>query len=101
MTSGWRSARHQRRLFDRAVAQYGSREAASRWVLPPDDSAHVRGQAVDVGPAEGMAWLEERGAAYGLCRRYANEPWHFEPLTEPGGTCPALEPYSVPSGGPG
>ena len=24
------------------------------------------------------AWLSEHGAAYGLCRIYANEPWHYE-----------------------
>ena len=98
VTSGRRSARHQQELLDKAIAKYGSRSAATQWVLPPRDSAHVRGRAVDVGPAEGMAWLEEHGAAYGLCRRYANEPWHFEPLVAPGGRCPALEPHAVASG---
>ena len=99
VTSGWRSARHQQELLDRAIEKYGSRSAATHWVLPPRDSAHVRGHAVDVGPSAGMAWLEEHGAAYGLCRRYANEPWHFEPLVAPGGRCPALEPHAVASGG--
>ncbi|NHC15915.1 M15 family metallopeptidase [Motilibacter deserti] len=98
VTSGRRSAEHQQRLLDEAIEKYGSRSAATQWVLPPEDSAHVRGEAVDVGPAEGMAWLQEHGAAYGLCRRYANEPWHFEPLVEPGGRCPAFEPHAVASG---
>lgn len=88
VTSGARTAEEQQRLFDEAVAEHGSAGAASRWVLPPDRSAHVRGLAVDVGPADGRAWLAEHGADYGLCLVYANEPWHFEPLVEPGGTCP-------------
>ncbi|NHC47439.1 M15 family metallopeptidase [Motilibacter aurantiacus] len=95
VTSGRRSWAHQQRLLDEAIEKHGSRAAATRWVLPPQDSAHVHGLAVDVGPREGMAWLEEHGAAYGLCRRYANEPWHFEPLVAPGGRCPALEPHPV------
>jgi hypothetical protein len=38
-----------------------------------------------------MAWLQKNGWKYGLCRRYDNEPWHFEALTSPGGHCPALQ----------
>ena len=91
VTSGRRSAEHQQRLLDEAVEEYGSREEALRWVLPPDRSAHVSGRAIDVAPAEGKQWLEEHGAEFGLCRRYANESWHFEPLIRPGGTCPPLE----------
>ena len=80
ITSGWRSAREQQRLVDEAITRFGSAEAAHRWVLPPERSAHVAGLAIDVGPAAGARWLEERGSAYGLCRVYLNEPWHFEPL---------------------
>jgi LAS superfamily LD-carboxypeptidase LdcB len=47
-------------------------------VATPDTSAHVSGNAVDIGPAEAAAWLSEHGAEYGLCRTYANEPWHYE-----------------------
>lgn len=92
VTSGARTAEEQQRLFDEAVAEHGSVEAATRWVLPPERSAHVHGLAIDVGPAEGWEWLADHGAAFGLCRLYANEPWHFEPLVEPGGTCPGLVP---------
>lgn len=91
VTSAWRSAEHQQRLLDEAVQEHGSLQAAYAWVLPPEESAHVRGEAVDVGPAAGRQWLEENGAELGLCRRYANEPWRFEPLVEPGRRCPALE----------
>jgi LAS superfamily LD-carboxypeptidase LdcB len=77
---------------DEAIARHGSAEAAHRWVLPPERSAHVAGLAIDVGPAAGARWLEERGSAYGLCRVYLNEPWHFEPLVAPGTPCPELQP---------
>ena len=76
--SGWRSPRYQRRLLDRAVAKYGSRAEARRWVATPQTSAHVKGDAVDIGPAGAAAWLAAHGAAYGLCRVYDNEPWHYE-----------------------
>lgn len=97
VTSGWRSAEYQQELLDEAIEEYGSREEATHWVLPPEDSNHVNGTAVDVGPREGMAWLDEHGWEFGLCRRYDNEPWHFEPLTEPGGDCPPREPHAKPS----
>src|SRR5687768_15667089 len=52
VTSGRRSPEHQARLFREAVAKYGSEQAAARWVARPTTSAHVSGDAVDVGPAE-------------------------------------------------
>jgi zinc D-Ala-D-Ala carboxypeptidase len=76
--SGWRSAAYQERLLDEAVSKYGSEEEAARWVATPDTSPHVSGDAVDIGPPEGAAWLSEHGAGYGLCQIYANEPWHYE-----------------------
>jgi D-alanyl-D-alanine carboxypeptidase len=95
VTSGWRSAAHQQQLYDEAVAKYGSPEVARRWVLPPGESAHVRGEAVDVGPPAAARWLETNGVRYGLCRRYANEPWHFERLAAAvGSRCPPLEPHA-------
>ena len=94
ITSGWRSARHQQELLDAAVKRYGSRAKAEEWVLPPNQSAHVRGRAVDMGPAAGNTWLERHGRKYGLCRRYANESWHFELLTKPGRPCPRMEPHA-------
>jgi zinc D-Ala-D-Ala carboxypeptidase len=76
--SGWRSPEYQERLLREAVSKYGSEEEAARWVAAPDTSAHVSGDAVDVGPAEATTWLSENGAEYGLCRIYGNEPWHYE-----------------------
>jgi zinc D-Ala-D-Ala carboxypeptidase len=94
ITSGRRSAAKQQRLFNEAVRRYGSYTAATRWVLPPKYSAHVQGKAVDIGPAVAMQWLNRNGWRYGVCRRYDNEPWHFEALTTPGAKCPPREPYA-------
>jgi hypothetical protein len=76
--SGRRSPEYQQRLFDDAVAKYGSEAEAARWVATPNTSAHVSGDAVDIGPPTAAAWLSEHGTDYGLCQIYANEPWHYE-----------------------
>ena len=76
--SGWRSPEYQEHLLREAVQKYGSAEEAARWVATPDKSAHVSGDAVDIGPSAATAWLSEHGAAYGLCQIYGNEPWHYE-----------------------
>ncbi len=97
--SGWRSAAYQERLLAEAVAKYGSSEEAARWVATPNSSAHVSGEAVDLGHADATAWLSEHGAAYGLCPIYGNEPWHYElrpEATEQG--CPAV--YADPTHDP-
>jgi zinc D-Ala-D-Ala carboxypeptidase len=78
VNSGWRSPAYQEQLLRDAVRRYGSEAAAARWVATPRTSAHVSGAAVDVGPADADGWLSEHGAAYGLCRVYDNEPWHYE-----------------------
>jgi D-alanyl-D-alanine carboxypeptidase len=76
--SGWRSPEYQARLLREAISKYGSEAEATRWVATPNTSAHVKGDAVDIGPSAAAAWLSEHGAAYGLCQIYANEPWHYE-----------------------
>jgi hypothetical protein len=78
VTSGWRSPEYQEQLFREAVDTYGSEKAAARWVATPNTSAHVSGDAVDIGPVGATAWLSEYGARYGLCQIYRNEPWHYE-----------------------
>jgi LAS superfamily LD-carboxypeptidase LdcB len=78
VNGGWRSWAYQEQLRRQAIAKYGSEAEAARWVTTAGKSAHVRGQAVDVGPAEARAWLAEHGARYGLCQVYRNEPWHYE-----------------------
>jgi zinc D-Ala-D-Ala carboxypeptidase len=78
VNSGWRSPEYQQQLLLDAVAEHGSQEEAERWVSTPETSAHVSGDAVDIGPSSAAAWLSEHGAAHGLCQIYGNEPWHFE-----------------------
>jgi len=78
VNSGWRSPEYQERLLEQAIAEYGSREEAARWVATPATSAHVSGDAVDVGPSDAAEWLSAHGARYGLCQIYGNEPWHYE-----------------------
>jgi D-alanyl-D-alanine carboxypeptidase len=76
--SGWRSRAYQGHLLQQVVVKYGSQEEAARWVATPDTSAHVSGDAVDLGRSDAPAWLSAHGAAYGLCQIYDNEPWHYE-----------------------
>jgi D-alanyl-D-alanine carboxypeptidase len=75
--SGWRSPEYQEQLLREAISEYGSEQEAARWVASPQTSAHVSGDAVDLG-RDAAAWLSEHGAAYGLCQIYGNEPWHYE-----------------------
>ncbi|OLF17266.1 M15 family metallopeptidase [Actinophytocola xanthii] len=78
VNSGWRSPEYQRQLLREAVESLGSAEEAARWVASPDTSAHVAGEAVDIGRFEARSWLSAHGAAYGLCQVYRNEDWHYE-----------------------
>ncbi|HEX2362071.1 MAG TPA: M15 family metallopeptidase [Jiangellaceae bacterium] len=78
INSGWRSPEYQQQLWRDAVADYGSPAEAARWVSTAETSAHVSGDAVDIGPPSAAAWLSEHGAAHGLCQIYSNEPWHYE-----------------------
>jgi len=97
--SGWRSPAYQERLLREAISKYGSVEAARRWVATPETSAHVSGDAVDIGSSGAAAWLSEHGAAYGLCQTYGNEPWHYELQPEAiDHGCPAM--YADPTRDP-
>jgi zinc D-Ala-D-Ala carboxypeptidase len=80
--SGWRSQAYQAHLLHEAISKYGSEREAARWVATPKTSAHVAGDAVDIGHLDATAWLSEHGARYGLCQIYRNEPWHYEPRPE-------------------
>src|SRR5687767_919458 len=94
--SGWRSPEYQEQLLHEAVSKYGSEKEAARWVATPDTSAHVSGDAVDIGPFDATAWLSVNGAGYGLCQIYVNEPWHYELLPEAvDDGCPAM--YTDPT----
>jgi D-alanyl-D-alanine carboxypeptidase len=91
--SGWRTPEYQDQLFREAVSKYGSEEEAARWVATAETSAHVSGDAVDIGPSDATLWLSEHGAEYGLCQIYGNEPWHYELRPEAIDLgCPAMYP---------
>ncbi len=97
--SGWRSPEYQEQLLREAVSEYGSEAEAARWVATPNTSAHVSGDAVDIGPVYATAWLSEHGAEYGLCQIYGNEPWHYELRAEAiEHGCPAM--YADPTHDP-
>ena len=97
--SGWRSPEYQEQLLREAVSKYGSEEEAARWVATPNTSAHVSGDAVDIGRTDASAWLSEHGAGYGLCQIYGNEPWHYELRLEAGDHgCPGM--YADPTHDP-
>ncbi|MEY2848010.1 MAG: hypothetical protein RI885_675 [Actinomycetota bacterium] len=86
--SGWRSADYQQSLFDDAVDEYGSASEAERHVSTPEDSHHVSGEAVDIGPTDAMSWLQQHGDRFSLCQPFSNEMWHWELAPAPGEPCP-------------
>ncbi len=99
MTSGFRRLIDQKYLYKQAIAKYGSAYEAAKSVLPPKFSMHPWGLAVDINRNKGLKsaakWVELNGWKWGLCRRYDNEFWHFEPLVGPGKKCPAREPNAL------
>jgi hypothetical protein len=97
--SGWRSTKYQQQLLDQAISTYGSEEKAARWVATPNTSAHVSGDAVDIGHLDATSWLSKNGAKYGLCQIYRNEPWHYELRPDAiGHGCPPM--YADPTHNP-
>jgi D-alanyl-D-alanine carboxypeptidase len=91
INSGWRSPEYQEQLLRAAISEYGSAAEAARWVGTPTTSAHVSGDAVDIGPVAAAEWLSEHGVNYGLCQVYRNEPWHYEQRPAAArGRCPAM-----------
>ncbi|MGH3726657.1 MAG: M15 family metallopeptidase [Mycobacterium sp.] len=90
VTSGWRSRAFQQQLLDDAVQTYGSLAVARQWVATPDESQHVQGKAVDIGPASAYDWMRRHSTQFGLCQVFANEKWHFELTADAEGTCPPL-----------
>ena len=91
LTTGWRSKEYQEQLLKDAIAKYGSEKKAREYVSSPEESHHVTGQAVDVGPTDADDWLNRKGARFGLCQTLSNEIWHFELATTPGGECPPMD----------
>lgn len=90
LTTGWRSKQYQEELLKKAIKKYGSEAKAREFVSSPEESHHVTGNAVDVGPTDADDWLNRKGNRFGLCQTLSNEIWHFELVTTPGGDCPPM-----------
>jgi zinc D-Ala-D-Ala carboxypeptidase len=99
LTDGYRDEHAQARLFAGTVRRAGSPGLAMKWALPPHESRHVAGTALDVRPIEGARWLERFGSRHHLYRVYDNEWWHFE--YRPDGRPPRLpHPSALTASGP-
>ncbi|MCE9671412.1 M15 family metallopeptidase [Myxococcus stipitatus] len=76
ITSGYRSPREQRALYEQYRKGHGNRAAR------PGRSNHQRGLAVDlvVGGATSprFAWLAANACRFGFRRTVRSEPWHWE-----------------------
>jgi LAS superfamily LD-carboxypeptidase LdcB len=78
VTSGYRSYQQQQQLWQQALAQYGSPEAADDWVARPGTSMHERGLAVDLDGDLSLATRLVAKLGLPMYRPLANEDWHFE-----------------------
>ncbi|MCP3101682.1 M15 family metallopeptidase [Myxococcus sp. K15C18031901] len=76
VTSGYRSPREQRWLYEQYRKGKGNKAAR------PGRSNHQRGLAVDliVGPAtsQRFEWLAANACRFGFRRTVRSEPWHWE-----------------------
>ena len=97
--SGFRTVAYQEALFQKAVAKYGSEDAAVGWVGRPGHSEHHTGLVVDLGEEDSPAcdvqppfentrafqWLQKNAAGFGFELSYPRdnprgvhfEPWHW------------------------
>lgn len=87
ITSAYRSPELQAELYEKALAKYGSDEAARKWVAPAGKSQHNHGTAVDFAvdgslirdaDSEAARWIAENAATYGLAVPMGWEPWQVE-----------------------
>jgi len=87
ITSGYRSPEVQARLYQEALARYGSEREARRWVAPPGRSRHNHGDAADLkfGNDAAREWFHQNAEAHGLTFPMSWEPWHIEMAGARGG----------------
>ncbi len=102
VSSGYRSPARQAQLYRQAVQKYGSPAAARRWVAPPGNSQHNKGNAADLKylSPQAKAWVRENAPSYGLSFPLSNEPWHIELSTarNPNAAVRSLNAKYVPQG---
>ena len=101
--SGYRSPELQARLYQDALAKYGSEAEARKWVAPPGRSKHNEGLAADLKwngtridqlPEDHPArlWLSSNVGRHGLEQRMSWEPWQVEYA----GSAPDVTPVQAP-----
>ncbi len=80
INSGFRDIQRQQELWLEALKKYGSPEVARKWVAPPGNSQHNKGNAADLGFANDSArqWVHENAGNFGLSFPLSNENWHIE-----------------------
>jgi tape measure domain-containing protein len=80
ITSGFRSVERQQQLWQQALQKYGSVAEARKWVAPPGNSQHNKGNAADLGYGSDAArqWAHKNASQFGLQFPLANENWHIE-----------------------
>jgi len=80
INSGYRSVERQQQLWLQALKKYGSPEAARKWVAPPGNSQHNKGNAADLGYSSDAArqWVHTNASRFGLSFPLSNENWHIE-----------------------
>lgn len=80
INSGFRSVERQQELWLQALKKYGSPEAARKWVAPPGNSQHNKGNAADLGYGSNAArqWVHQNAGNYGLSFPMKHENWHIE-----------------------
>jgi septum formation inhibitor MinC len=80
INSGFRSTERQAQLWQEALAKYGSVTEARKWVAPPGNSQHNKGNAADLGYGSDAArrWAHENAGKFGLSFPLSNENWHIE-----------------------
>ncbi len=80
INSGFRDIARQQQLWLDALKKYGSAEEARKWVAPPGNSQHNKGNAADLGYASDASrkWAHENAGNFGLSFPLGNENWHIE-----------------------
>lgn len=80
INSGFRDTARQAELWQQALAKYGSVSEARKWVAPPGNSQHNKGNAADLGYGSDAAreWTHANASKFGLSFPLSNENWHIE-----------------------
>nr|WP_260690268.1 D-alanyl-D-alanine carboxypeptidase family protein [Rhizobium leguminosarum] len=80
INSGFRDVARQEQLWLEALKKYGSPEVARKWVAPPGNSQHNKGNAADLGYGSDRArdWVHTNAGNFGLSFPLSNENWHVE-----------------------